>query len=206
MRYTRRPRGSTAAASCLNTPIAGWLTGFRRAGRVALPHEPVLHLLAGQPGAPGRSAAGAVLRGSARMRYASATSPSPSKRIAEAPPLKRLRVRGEDPAAVLDRERGGSVRGRRASDSRFPPPARRRARSAWSGSPQGAAAQLVRRAPRAVAGARAAAAPRTPIRTGRPRTRNRAATAATPPAATPIASAAGVDAFPARVPAAPLVT
>ena len=57
------------------------------AGGVALPHEPVLHLLAGQPGAPGgpasRSSSGTCRRGSGTRRP---PCPRRSKRIAEAPP------------------------------------------------------------------------------------------------------------------------
>ena len=88
MRYTRFPRGSTAAASCLNTPIAGWLTALRRpvgSHSHTRPSSTSSQDSQVPQGVPPPEQFWAV---PLRIRYASATCPRRSKRIAEAPPWR----------------------------------------------------------------------------------------------------------------------
>src|SRR4029079_10119538 len=88
-------------AHCRGSPAVG----------VALPRVAVLELLAGDPGAPRRRAARAVVLGAladpvGRLDLARGREPDRGGVT-----VLGLRVRNEDPAAVVRREAGGAVRG-----------------------------------------------------------------------------------------------
>ena len=201
MRYTRLPRGSTAAASCLNTPMAGWLTGLRRPVGSHSQTSPASTSSQDSQVPQGVPAAGAVLGRSVedpvRVGHLAAAVEADRRGAAR----ERLRVRHEDPAAVVERE-GRRRRPRpRASGSRCPPPrsppcATTREREALR-QPQ---AQLVRRARGARSPGRGGAARRTRSRRGRPRTRLPAPRRPRRPRP-PRSPLDGCAPFPARVPA-----
>ena len=125
-------------------------------GRVALPHVAALELLAGEPGAPRRPAAGAVLRGALEDPVGPLGPAAGVEAHRGRAAHERLRVRHQNPAAVAGRE------GRHAVGRKVPAVVRAGHRLVPSGDqPRLKAlgepeAVLVGRAARPVAGARAA--------------------------------------------------
>ena len=79
--------------------------------RIALPDAPLLYLLAGEPRAPGRGPAGAVLRSAVEDPVGVAYLPVRAEAQRAGSPFEVLAVGHQDPAAVTGREGRGAVGG-----------------------------------------------------------------------------------------------